>query len=72
MRIKIDDQALVRNWQIAERTSKGPKSMAVLSSIYVKAYNDVITLMATDLKTSIKCSIHEAKIEEEGECVFPT
>jgi len=72
MRIKIDDQALVRNWQIAERTSKGPKSMAVLSSIYVKAYNDVITLMATDLKTSIKCSIHEANIEEEGECVFPT
>ena len=46
--------------------------MSILSGIYVKAYDDKITLMATDLKTSIKCTVHDAVIEEEGESIFPT
>lgn len=72
MRIKVCDPALIKNWQIVERISRGPKTMSILSGIYVNAHGDKITLMATDLKTSIKCTIHEAIIEEEGESIFPT
>ncbi|MBC7323050.1 MAG: DNA polymerase III subunit beta, partial [Acetomicrobium sp.] len=72
MRIKINDQKLIRSWQITERTSRGPKTSAILSGIYVKAYNNDVILMATDLKTSIKCLIHDVTIEEEGESIFPT
>lgn len=72
MRIKVCDPTLMKNWQIVERTSRGPKTMSILSGIYVKAYDDKITLMATDLKTSIKCTVHDAVIEEEGESIFPT
>lgn len=72
MRIKIDDQKLIRSWQITERTSRGPKTSAILSGVYVKAYNNDVILMATDLKTSIKCLIHDITIEEEGESIFPT
>lgn len=72
MRIKVCDPTLMKNWQIVERTSRGPKTMSILSGIYVKAYDNKITLMATDLKTSIKCTVHDAVIEEEGESIFPT
>ncbi|MCL0107407.1 DNA polymerase III subunit beta [Peptococcaceae bacterium] len=72
MKITIDKESLLKSIQTVQRSVAFKNTMPILSSILLKTEkNNTMTLMATDLETSIKSYNVQAEIKEEGEIAVP-
>ncbi len=71
MRLTVDKNIFMKSWQMAERVSAAKSPLNVISGILLSAEGEETTLLATDLKTSIKTSVEGVTIQEPGKAVFP-
>ena len=71
MKLSIDKNLFMKSWQMAERISSPKSPLNVISGILMTADNESTTLLATDLKTSIKTSVEGITVKEPGKTVFP-
>jgi len=71
VKLRIEKNAFVKSWQMAERNTSTTSTLSVLSGIRCLADGNSITLQATDLKTSVTCRAAGVSVEEPGEVVFP-
>lgn len=62
-------EELVRGVATVERAVSTKENMPILEGIYVKAQQDRLTLVATDLEMSIECVV-PARVEREGAAVL--
>ena len=69
--MRIEKNAFIKSWQMAERNTSTTSTLSVLSGIRCLADGSSITLQATDLKTSVTCRAAGVTVEEPGEVVFP-
>lgn len=70
MKLIVNKKQFLQSWGLAERSSASSSSMNILSSVYIKATYDEVTLQATDIRTSIICKAYGVTVEEPGEAVF--
>lgn len=70
MKLIINKKQFLQSWGLAERSTASSSSMNILSSVYIRASFDEVTLQATDIRTSIICKANGVKVVEEGEAVF--
>ena len=71
MKLLINKKLFLQSWGLAERSTSSSSSMSILSSVLVKASQDLVTLQATDIRTSIICTASGINVIEPGEAVFP-
>ncbi|SMG26514.1 DNA polymerase III subunit beta [Dethiosulfovibrio salsuginis] len=71
MKLSIDKNIFMKAWQMAERVSASKSPMNVISGILLDSEGDKTTLLATDLKTSIKTYVDGITVKEPGKTVFP-
>jgi len=71
MKIEITRSEFLRTWQMAERSSSTKSTVGSLGGVLVTASGDKVSLAATDLKTSIKCSAGGINVLKEGSAIFP-
>ncbi|GHV51792.1 DNA polymerase III subunit beta [Synergistales bacterium] len=70
--MKIERDTFVKSWNIAERgASAASGGIGVLSTVLVQASEEGVSLSASDLKTSVKCSARGVEVSEPGEAAFP-
>ena len=71
MKIVINKEAFLKNWNIAERNAVTSGSMNMFSTVYLRADTDEAELQATDIRTSVKCKAGGVTVMEPGEVVIP-
>ncbi|MEG1641495.1 MAG: DNA polymerase III subunit beta [Synergistaceae bacterium] len=71
MKLTINKKLFLQSWSLAERSTASSSSMNILSSVYIKANFDEVTLQATDIRTSIICKASGVTVIEPGDAVFP-
>jgi DNA polymerase-3 subunit beta len=73
MKLQIERSSFMKSWQIAERATSTKSTINSLAGIFCRANKNSsqVTLEATDLKTSVKCTASGVVVEEEGDIVFP-
>nr|WP_321501201.1 DNA polymerase III subunit beta [uncultured Dethiosulfovibrio sp.] len=71
MKLTIDKHIFMKAWQMAERVSASKSPMNVISGILLDSEGEKTTLLATDLKTSIKTYVEGITVKEPGKTVFP-
>lgn len=71
MKFSINQSEFQSALNVVAKGAATRSTLPILSGIYLKAYDGSLTLEATDLDLSIRCSI-PALIEEEGETVIPS
>jgi len=71
MKIEITRSEFLKTWQMAERSSNTKSTVGSLGGVLVTASGDKVSLSATDLKTSIKCSAGGINVLKEGSAIFP-
>ena len=69
MIIKSDRSTFLKAWQIAEKYTASQQREA-LNGVRITASDNTVTLEATDLKSSVKCTVKGAKVEETGVAVL--
>ena len=70
MKLSINQAELANALTIVRSGISSRPSLPILSGVCFKAYNNVLTLQTTDLKSSVQFKIN-ALVEEEGEAVIP-
>ncbi|MDO5562148.1 MAG: DNA polymerase III subunit beta [Synergistaceae bacterium] len=71
MKLKVNKKQFIQSWSLAERSTTSSTSMSILSSVFIKASEEEVTMQATDVRTSIICMALGVVVEEPGEAVFP-
>ena len=72
MKLEIQRQDFLKAWQTAEKFASNKTPMDSISSILITAGDDnITTLEATDLKTSVKCTAKGVNVVEPGSAVVP-
>ena len=71
MNLTIDKSAFLKGWTLAERNVSTGGGMNVLSAVRLKADENGVELYATDVRTSIICSVEGVSVSEPGEVIFP-
>lgn len=71
MKIRVEKNAFIRSWNLAERSAGSSSSMNIFSTIRLRAGEDGAELQATDIKTSIICEAKGVTVIEPGEAVLP-
>lgn len=71
MRLSVSKGSFVRSWQLAQTSIKSTPTITALGCVKCCAEGDSVTLMSTDLKTSVTCLAQGAVISEEGEAILP-
>ena len=69
MRIKAERSNFLKAWQIAEKYTVSQQREG-LNGIRITASDNTVTLEATDLKSSVKCAVKGAEVEESGVAVL--
>ena len=69
MKLELERSAFFKTWQIAEKYTAAQQRDS-LGGIRITASGDTVTLEATDLKSSVKCPVRGAKVEEAGIAVL--
>ena len=69
MKLELERSNFFKAWQIAEKYT-APQQRDSLGGIRITASGDTVTLEATDLKSSVKCPVRGAKVEESGTAVL--
>lgn len=71
MKLSINQSELANALNVASKGASSRSTLPILSGILLKARGDSLTLEATNLDLSIRCSV-AALVEEEGESVIPS
>jgi DNA polymerase-3 subunit beta len=71
LKFKIDKNAFLKSWSLAEHAAGVSSSVNIFSTVYLIASDNGTELRATDLKTSIRCSVAGVEVVEPGEAVIP-
>jgi DNA polymerase-3 subunit beta len=71
VRLSVSKGSFVRSWQLAQTSIKSTPTITALGCVKCCAEGDSVTLMSTDLKTSVTCLAQGAVISEEGEAILP-
>ena len=72
MKLEIQRQDFLKAWQIAEKFIDPKSAKESTSGIFIRASeNGGVTLEATDLKTSVRCSAEGVNVIEAGVAVVP-
>jgi DNA polymerase-3 subunit beta len=71
VKFSINQSELQSALNIVAKGAATRSTLPILSGILIRAYEDTLTLEATNLDLSIRCSV-PAMIEEEGETVIPS
>ena len=71
MKISVNKEAFVKNWNIAERNAVTSGSMNIFSTVYIRADIAEVELQATDIRTSVICKAGGVTVMEPGEAVIP-
>ena len=69
MIIKSDRSTFLKAWQIAEKYTASQQREA-LNGVRITASDNTVTLEATDLKSSVKCTVKGAEVKESGVAVL--
>ena len=69
MKLELERSNFLKAWQIAEKYTADQQRDS-LNGIRITASEDSVTLEATDLKSSVRCSVRGAKVEEAGVAVL--
>ena len=69
MKLELERSTFFKAWQIAEKYTAAQQRDS-LGGIRITASGDTVTLEATDLKSSVKCPVRDAKVEEAGTAVL--
>jgi DNA polymerase III sliding clamp (beta) subunit (PCNA family) len=65
VRLSVSKGSFVRSWQLAQTSIKSTPTITALGCVKCCAEGDSVTLMSTDLKTSVTCLAQGAVISEE-------
>lgn len=71
MKIRVDKSDFIKSWSLAERSAGTSSSMNIFSTVRIRAEEDRIELMATDIKTAVICAAKGVTVLEPGEAVIP-
>lgn len=71
MKLSINQMELQAALNVVSKGTATRSTLPILSGILFKAYEDTLTLEATDLDLSVRCSV-AALVEEEGDVVIPS
>ena len=71
MKISVNKETFVKNWNIAERNAVTSGSMNIYSTVYMRADITEVELQATDIRTSVICKAGGVTVIEPGEAVIP-
>lgn len=71
MKIDIVRSEFMKAWQMAERSSSTKSTIGSLGGVLLTADGDRVTLEATDLKTSIRCSAEGVRVSKDGSAILP-
>ena len=69
MKLELERSTFFKAWQIAEKYTAAQQRDS-LGGIRITASGDTVTLEATDLKSSVKCPVKGAKVDEVGTAVL--
>ena len=70
MKLEIERSDFLKAWQIAEKYTPSKTTMDAINGILITANEGVVTLEATDLKSSVKCIAKGAAVLEPGVAVL--
>ena len=75
MKLEIERSEFLKAWQLAEKSASSKTTVESTSGIFINAdsqFNQpIVTLEATDLKTSVKCCAQGVNVLEPGSAVLP-
>jgi DNA polymerase-3 subunit beta len=71
MKISVNKETFIKNWNIAERNAVTSGSMNIFSTVHIRADMDEVKLQATDIRTSVICKAGGVTVIEPGEAVIP-
>ena len=72
MKLELERSEFLKAWQTAERYTAAKSTVDALNGIRISANEDnTVTLEATDLKSSVKCSALGSNVLEPGVAVLP-
>lgn len=75
MKLELQRQDFLKAWNTAEKTASTKTPMDSISSVLIRAEGEgsegIITLQATDLKTSVKTKANGVYVVEPGSAVVP-
>ena len=66
MKISVNKETFVKNWNIAERNAVTSGSMNIFSTVYIRADMTEVELQATDIRTSVICKAGGVTVIEPG------
>jgi DNA polymerase-3 subunit beta len=71
MKISVDKEAFLKNWNIAEKNAATSGSMNIFSTVRLTAGHEKVELQSTDIRTSVICRASGVTVIEPGEAVIP-
>ena len=75
MKLEIERSEFLKSWLLAEKTAGNKTAKEATSGIFINADSQfgqpIVTLEATDLKTSVKCNAKGVNVIESGTAVLP-
>ncbi|MCX7829301.1 MAG: DNA polymerase III subunit beta [Thermanaerothrix sp.] len=70
MKLEIEKSSFIKAWNMAERCA-GTSSSSAASSVLIRCAGGNVELLATDMKTSIKCPVEGVRQDMDGEALLP-
>jgi DNA polymerase-3 subunit beta len=71
MKISVDKETFIKNWNIAEKNASTSGSMNIFSTVRLTADAEKVELQSTDVRTSVICTASGVTVMEPGEAVIP-
>ncbi|MDR0654185.1 MAG: DNA polymerase III subunit beta [Synergistaceae bacterium] len=71
MKISVDKETFIKNWNIAEKNAATSGSMNIFSTVRLTADSEKVELQSTDIRTSVICRASGVTVIEPGEAVIP-
>jgi DNA polymerase-3 subunit beta len=71
MKISVDKETFIKNWNIAEKNAATSGSMNIFSTVRLTADSEKVELQSTDVRTSVICRASGVTVMEPGEAVIP-
>jgi DNA polymerase-3 subunit beta len=71
MKISVNKETFIKNWNIAEKNAATSGSMNIFSTVRLTADAEKAELQSTDVRTSVICRALGVTVIEPGEAVIP-
>ncbi|MDR1579613.1 MAG: DNA polymerase III subunit beta [Synergistaceae bacterium] len=71
MKISVNKETFIKNWNIAEKNAATSGSMNIFSTVRLTADAEKVELQSTDVRTSVICRASGVTVMEPGEAVIP-